>query len=1257
MVGWLSLVVLVLTSAPALATDCCQAHAYPGCDDWGIESCVCGQDSWCCETEWDAQCVAEVSQFGCGSCDAGPVCGNWSCEEGESCANCPSDCGSCTGDCCQPNGTPGCNNAGITSCVCAQDPFCCSDGWDEFCVAEVNEFGCGTCQTQAQCGNWSCEEGESCASCPQDCGACSGDCCQPNGTPGCNDPSITSCVCGMDSYCCENGWDETCVGEVTDFGCGSCGSTENCGNWSCDAGETCANCPSDCGSCTGDCCQPNGTPGCNDPSITSCVCGMDSFCCETGWDETCVAEVLDFGCGVCEGPAGCGDGSCGSGENCGNCPSDCGACTGDCCQPNGTPGCSDGAISACVCAMDSYCCLTEWDDVCVEEVSEFGCGQCGDEPAGCGNWYCEEGENCATCPSDCGACTGDCCQPNGTPGCKTAAIAECVCAQDDYCCTTDWDDMCVGEVTEFGCGQCASESCGDGICGWEESCVACPQDCGACSGDCCKGNGTPGCKDAAVSECVCAQDAFCCQSEWDSICAQEVTNFGCGECGGAAGCGDGQCGADESCDICPEDCGWCAGSGDCCEANNTPGCDDGSVQNCVCELDDYCCDVAWDFTCASEVESFGCGDCIGGTNCGDGICAPGETCGTCPGDCGPCTGSGSCCEPHEGPGCENATIQACVCKKDSFCCEYTWDDVCVEEVTSFGCGDCAGGGCGNGQCDNDEDCLVCPEDCGECLSESCCEPHKTLGCEDVDIAACVCNQDMYCCEVEWDSVCVDEVDSFGCGQCGGNQPQCGNGTCEGGETCKTCPQDCGPCGGQGDCCTPNDTPGCNNPSIQKCVCDKDVFCCETKWDEECVANVTALNCGQCGECIPDCMGLQCGSDGCGGSCGKCTPDKTCKDGQCVDAGGCVPNCEGKQCGPDGCGGTCGSCQPGFKCHSGQCKQEVCQPDCTGMTCGDDGCGGSCGTCPDGFFCQQGHCKKTCTPQCAGKQCGPDGCGGSCGNCPVNTFCDAQGHCASQCTPNCAGKQCGPDGCGGTCGQCPGDKVCTNGHCTSQCTPNCMGKQCGDDGCGGSCGQCPGDQVCNNQGHCVSNCTPSCVGKQCGSDGCGGSCGQCGFGEACNSSGHCQEVRVPNCLGKECGSDGCNGLCGNCGAGQVCTNAGLCKACTPDCEDKQCGDNGCEGSCGDCPDPLVCDENFTCVLESGMEEDVWEEDNFTPGDYPCQPGEVLQYGKCVPISSEEEDGDKSGGCATGGANPAALWLLLALGLMAVALRRASQQLSS
>jgi hypothetical protein len=42
--------------------DCCVANGTPACDDFFCCDFVCSIDSFCCETEWDAQCAALAQQ-------------------------------------------------------------------------------------------------------------------------------------------------------------------------------------------------------------------------------------------------------------------------------------------------------------------------------------------------------------------------------------------------------------------------------------------------------------------------------------------------------------------------------------------------------------------------------------------------------------------------------------------------------------------------------------------------------------------------------------------------------------------------------------------------------------------------------------------------------------------------------------------------------------------------------------------------------------------------------------------------------------------------------------------------------------------------------------------------------------------------------------------------------------------------------------------------------------------------------------------
>jgi hypothetical protein len=45
---------------------------------------------------------------------------------------------------------------------------------------------------------------------------------------------------------------------------------------------------------------------------------------------------------------------------------------------------------------------------------------------------------------------GDCCIPHLYVGCQDAAITNCVCSLDPYCCSTEWDNYCVTEALDCG---------------------------------------------------------------------------------------------------------------------------------------------------------------------------------------------------------------------------------------------------------------------------------------------------------------------------------------------------------------------------------------------------------------------------------------------------------------------------------------------------------------------------------------------------------------------------------------------------------------------------------------------------------------------------------------------------------------------------------------------------------------------------------------------------------------------------------------
>ncbi len=373
---------------------------------------------------------------------------------------------------------------------------------------------------------------------------------------------------------------------------------------------------------------------------------------------------------------------------------------------------------------------------------------------------------------------------------------------------------------------------------------------------------------------------------------------------------------------------------------------------------------------------------------------------------------------------------------------------------------------------------------------------------------------------------------------------------------------------------------------------------------------------------------------------------------------CYANCVGKECGDDGCGGSCGTCPYNYYCSNGNCE---CDRDCTNKECGDDGCGWNCGTCDYGYYCSGGQC--VCDLDCEGKECGDDGCGGSCGNCGSSDYC-SNGVC--KCDIDCEGKECGDDGCGGSCGSCASGEACTSSG--DSCGIDSDGDGIPDDedpdddndgipddeekdtdGDGIPDDEDPDDdndgipdeedpdddndgipddeesEEIPDDGEDRGDCESKCEGKECGDDGCGGSCGNCGNGNICDG-GKCITPIVnptpinptpptnpiespdctPNCEGKVCGPDDCGGICGECKEGFVCSEGGCyISSCGETCLENQCGFiNVCDGLitlfCGVCSDRTSCagqafdSETQTCCVD----EDGTERGPFQGKDLPC-----------------------------------------------------------
>jgi hypothetical protein len=192
----------------------------------------------------------------------------------------------------------------------------------------------------------------------------------------------------------------------------------------------------------------------------------------------------------------------------------------------------------------------------------------------------------------------------------------------------------------------------------------------------------------------------------------------------------------------------------------------------------------------------------------------------------------------------------------------------------------------------------------------------------------------------------------------------------------------------------------------------DPYKCNTQGNCECTGICFSPFCGQDDGCNKACSNTDdtctgCGyTNACGRACG-CTAPSVCVDGQC-----CTPNCAGKSCGDDGCGGSCGSCTPPYHCGTqGNCE---CARGCFPLCGQDDGCGGSCSNTDD---------------VCNG--CGTtNACGRYCGDCCA--YYDCEGVCNGSATYDCAGV-CNGGATTDACGVCGGDgSECSGCGCGCGC---------------------------------------------------------------------------------------------------------------------------------------------------------------------------------------------------------------------------------
>ena len=286
--------------------------------------------------------------------------------------------------------------------------------------------------------------------------------------------------------------------------------------------------------------------------------------------------------------------------------------------------------------------------------------------------------------------------------------------------------------------------------------------------NCCAVHGLSGCDEAHCEALICSEDPFCCQTQWDGICA------------GAAL---------EQCEVC--------GHTNCCSAKASPGCDNADCEALTCARDPYCCEVVWDACCANLAVEH-CSNLPG--------CRPTlppdppqfQPLGPPPIACG-LPNAGDCFDPdgNGSPGCDDLNCCVSVCQCDPFCCEVQWDWFCYDPMFWVDCF------CGPGQCGSVQHCspgpppaFSCQGNCGGAVAggcwcdESCChfgdcckdKAYQCLGCTPDQPGAIPISQYSTC-----QGACSD-LPGTGGGGC-----SCDEGCCERGDCCPDKQEHCGGC--------------------------------------------------------------------------------------------------------------------------------------------------------------------------------------------------------------------------------------------------------------------------------------------------------------------------------------------------------------------------------------------------------------------------------------------------------------------------------
>ena len=367
-----------------------------------------------------------------------------------------------------------------------------------------------------------------------------------------------------------------------------------------------------------------------------------------------------------------------------------------------------------------------------------------------------------------------------------------------------------------------------------------------------------GCVDINCCTNVCSFSSYCCEVAWDQDCLDL---------------------ANEICEVC-----GIPGLGSCFISRDKASCSDAVCCALVCSFDAFCCEDAWDLTCALTAQD----------NCT--LPAP-LTCGD--------PLAGDCLIPHGNSSCSDPICCSTVCAGLPNCCTVIWDDICSELASDLCNNSCT---------------LACPlnatlelEVCGSLTNDPSIRPDTVLPntAQAIGLNTTLCgslfttNNGTLITDVDVYSIDLRNLDTDRDGlvkaaitlssirpmfaalvpqnstatalpgaQVLVNAAGCASGrewmcvaplkywvvvaagtngiissqvfSCENGkywfqiQTAAACTLPC--TNATGSCFSAHATPSCLNPACCSLVCETIPYCCETTWDEDCAIRA-ALDCG------------------------------------------------------------------------------------------------------------------------------------------------------------------------------------------------------------------------------------------------------------------------------------------------------------------------------------------------------------------------------------------------------------------------------